>query len=978
MIKHIEKLLFDKTKDTKSDILYAQWNFDKRVIPSALQAVSNLFPHYSLHDESHSISIVNNIVRIIGIDNLEKLSAIDLWLILEASYYHDIGMVVSADKLNEAINSGEFPQFLEQIKQDNKNSLYETANLFDVVEGKIKFKNDNFSLEVLDGIKYLLAEFFRKYHSDRSTDIILNPEVELSILSPRAIIPARIFKILAEICACHTKDFIDVYNLPFTEVGIDIEDAHPRYIACLLRIGDLLDLDNNRFSEVMLRTLTKIPLDTLRHKSKHLSIERFRADRDKIEIKAKCDKYETASITQHWFNYLNFEISNQMAKWNDIVPSKELGYLPTVGDLKVELLQYDLIDGKNKPKFSVDTDKALSLLQGAGIYDGAYQCIREILQNSVDATLIRIWLEHKIDNDFVNPQDKSFLELVKNYPIKISIKSTAPNVHFKNWQLIISDCGTGISTTDLMFLMNTGSSTKNRERSRIIDSMPNWMRPSGTFGIGFQSIFMLSNTVKLETKSFFDEQLQFIELNSPNSAKDGDILIEKKKSTHSIKPGTKLIIDYSTPIIPKSYSISSKHRNASLIAHNYDPFFHDSLDVELGQILDEILDFSFKCNMPIKLDIDGEEIGTMPLRESRFDYYDPINSLELTFQIGDITNKFGSYHINTYYKSQFADNNLRIEFLGIAVNIHQERASEVLTLNRNEIKREFQNKLYSQIIDSTFRILIQHFELIFTTKELKISGSMFLNYYSHLEIVKKNNIDQFDQWKNFEIGINNTMYIMNSLLNDFDTLKLIHKREEHSFMGDIYNITGTTLEITINGGGPAFEYTKFLLYMAKGYYTNISKFPDMIGTVKEIIFTKENKQSVNLDSEILTILTSHKKGIPNTARAFIPCSEAFLDLRVKDNARISYVSNYLIDDILYMAFPKMISPYVRFENTDKTLEMKLVLNEKLLDWVFNNRYNEQTTKVQISEAYMLFTSSFSLVEINNASSNQSNQTYYQP
>jgi HSP90 family molecular chaperone len=50
------------------------------------------------------------------------------------------------------------------------------------------------------------------------------------------------------------------------------------------------------------------------------------------------------------------------------------------------------IDGKNKPKFSVDTDKALSLLQGAGIYDGAHQCIREILQNAVDSTLIRIWL----------------------------------------------------------------------------------------------------------------------------------------------------------------------------------------------------------------------------------------------------------------------------------------------------------------------------------------------------------------------------------------------------------------------------------------------------------------------------------------------------------------------------------------------------------------------------------------------------------
>jgi hypothetical protein len=97
-------------------------------------------------------------------------------------------------------------------------------------------------------------------------------------------------------------------KLPFCEVGIDIEDAHPRFIACMLRIGDLLDLDNNRFSVVMLRTLTKIPIDTLNHKAKHLSIESFRVDREQIVIAANCEDYETASIAQHWFNYLNDEI----------------------------------------------------------------------------------------------------------------------------------------------------------------------------------------------------------------------------------------------------------------------------------------------------------------------------------------------------------------------------------------------------------------------------------------------------------------------------------------------------------------------------------------------------------------------------------------------------------------------------------------------------------------------------------------------
>jgi len=287
MIKYLEGKLFEKTKDNQSDILYAQWNYDKRLIPTALQAISNLFPHYSLHDESHSIAIINNIVRILGKENIDKLSAIDIWMILEASYYHDIGMVISGEKLTHAIKSDDFIQFVKEIQQNKASNLFETANLFIVDGNKIKYKNDYFNIEIFDGIKYLLAEYFRKYHANRSKEIVNNPLGELSLFSPRTIIPPRIFNILGEICSCHTKDFSEVLKLPYCEVGIDIEDSHPRFIACMLRIGDLLDLDNNRFSEVILNTLSKIPIDTIIHKAKHLSIDSFRADRHMIEIKAK-------------------------------------------------------------------------------------------------------------------------------------------------------------------------------------------------------------------------------------------------------------------------------------------------------------------------------------------------------------------------------------------------------------------------------------------------------------------------------------------------------------------------------------------------------------------------------------------------------------------------------------------------------------------------------------------------------------------
>lgn len=73
--------------------LVNQWGFDEKLIPKALQTVGNLFPHFSRHDESHSKQILVNIERLLG-ENIALLTATDTWLILEAAYWHDIGMVV--------------------------------------------------------------------------------------------------------------------------------------------------------------------------------------------------------------------------------------------------------------------------------------------------------------------------------------------------------------------------------------------------------------------------------------------------------------------------------------------------------------------------------------------------------------------------------------------------------------------------------------------------------------------------------------------------------------------------------------------------------------------------------------------------------------------------------------------------------------------------------------------------------------------
>ncbi|MDR3681121.1 MAG: ATP-binding protein [Flavipsychrobacter sp.] len=957
MLEYLESILREKTIGTQSEILFAQWSYDKKIIPTALQAVSNLFPHYSLHDETHSVTIVNNIIRILGKENIAKLSAIDIWLILEAAYCHDIGMVVSSEKMIEAIQTERFIQYFEDILSDPKNGLYSFATQFYVKNNKIELRDSVFKFELIDGIKFILAEYFRRVHAERSKEIIKNPLSELSLLSPRGVIPPRIFNILGDICSAHTMDFNSVMKLSFCEVGIDIEDAHPRFIACLLRIGDLLDLDNNRFSEVMLRTLTKVPIDTLNHKAKHLSIDSFRVDREVIEISAKCKDYDTANITQHWFNYLNSEISDQMINWNRIVPNKTFGYLPTIGNLKVELTNYDYIDGKHKPKFTVDTDKALNLLQGAGIYKNSYQCIRELLQNAVDATLLRIWEEYHETLDFSIPQSNDFLNVVKNYPIIININKIILDDIYNSYRIEIKDNGIGISNDDLKFLTNTGSSSKNHAKTSLVSKMPTWMKPSGTFGIGFQSIFMLVDVVKIETKSYFTEKFQKIELYSTNSLKDGDILIQKIKTNHTTKPGSKIIIDFKTKAIPTEYGTNGEFSRR--ISDNFDPFLHKSLDVESGQIIDEIMQFAEHSYIPINLQSDHEKLELKT--KGNFSFFDQENSLEMNIR----ANEYGGQSFKVYYKNQPIESSFNTLFLRIEINIHKEKASEILTLSRNKIKDEAFSKLFNQIMPSLYKVIIEKFDEIFVDKKHKEYASMFLHFYSGLSCVKGIDVSPFLHWKNIEIKLKgNKKITLGELISKMDVLKLIYDNYQIGKMReDTFDLRGNELYLSLDGSHPVYSTTNFFLYKAQEIFKSIKQTAYHKNKKQEIVFSKEPQGLFNRD-EVLEIIRIHYKNMHGySARMIIPCMEGFSVLRLKDLASKSYVYHYVSNNNIQIQYPKMLSPFVREEINIHNYSFNPIVNDDVINWVYENRYDSKTTKEEIIEGYKLFCEKIDIKEI---------------
>ena len=194
-MNYIEELLFEKTKDSNEGHVYAdQWKIAKSYLPQVLDTISHIFPHYSLHNSTHSEAIINNIIRILGPDSIDKLSIVDLWLILAAAYYHDCGMAVTGKDKEKMFEDGsDFVKYVERKQQDQLSPMNQYALLFTIRDNRLCFKDELLTLNSYEGARFLIADYIRNKHAERSGERI---EKEESLHFPGNPIPDRIIRIL--------------------------------------------------------------------------------------------------------------------------------------------------------------------------------------------------------------------------------------------------------------------------------------------------------------------------------------------------------------------------------------------------------------------------------------------------------------------------------------------------------------------------------------------------------------------------------------------------------------------------------------------------------------------------------------------------------------------------------------------------------------------------------------------------------------
>lgn len=424
--------------------------------------INRFFPEFTLHDEYHSARVCGWMYALLG-EHAEELTALEAALLVMAACCHDIGMSVGVDQETQ-MRKPAYHGWVEHFRQNPMDKMeYEKA-------GKI---TDD-----------LLRKYVRMHHHER----IGEHDLEWPDILVRKGITENDF---LELCRSHGTG-LSREKLTYKKKKYDL-----LLCAVLLRLADLLDYDISRSPQVLFRHLG------LNHPRNE---EEMQSAEEHLKNQAgEFDKLIVDGILRYTATYDHPEKEQKVRGYLDMV-QQELDYCAkelaqTASAWQNFRLPYRIDDhdvtrnGFSSKKFcmTMDQDKVIDLLTGENLYSDAGVFVRELLQNSIDAVLMRV------------KHDKKF----KLEDGLIQIETW--NDDQGNTWFCIRDNGTGMDEDIIEnHFLKVGNSyyTSDRFRYENRSGKGGSYTAISRFGIGILSCFMgdkAHTQLKVSTKRFGEE-----------------------------------------------------------------------------------------------------------------------------------------------------------------------------------------------------------------------------------------------------------------------------------------------------------------------------------------------------------------------------------------------------------------------------------------------------------------------------------------
>ena len=553
---HLHKIAeYDETVKNLESV----FNIQKQKVIRYIGSVVTSFPTYSTHDAVHSMNIISAIEKILGQKTIKKMSGIDTFLILMCAYMHDTGMLYSDEEVKQLWETEGFQDFLTSARK-REDEVGRAARKIDKAE-----KGEGCSvLEVRRSVAVILMEYFRPRHGQRIKHVTDARTSEFgSLLSiDDSFLPDRIIHNIYRISMAHNWSFEDILKeMPLAD-SFGVEEFHPRMVAYLIRMGDLCDMDNNRFNGVGIKVFGNLGEENLAHYFKHKSVETLHISSDGIVVVAnvcydmiqrECEenwlkhmeKAERDSalknifqntVKEHinWKSWLEQEVTAGKMHSMELFPEKKFISVP---ELKYKIL----IDGEESEsthknlKFLFSSEKAFKLIEDISIYqNNKLIFVRELIQNALDATKMQLYRTLSAYgfqfNEKTSPFDveRAYPNIFEEHAIMIhtDYSRETGKVYFS-----IRDKGIGISMDEFKRnILTTGRSWPERkEYQDEIKRMPEWLRPTGAFGIGLHTVFSVTDSLTIRTKS--DSENKANEMTLYSGKKGGYAFCKKTNQT---------------------------------------------------------------------------------------------------------------------------------------------------------------------------------------------------------------------------------------------------------------------------------------------------------------------------------------------------------------------------------------------------------------------------------------------------------------
>lgn len=500
----------------------------------AFQRTKTIIKHmgeFTLHDGDHLFRVLNLMEKLLTDSVIKNLSSPELMLLVLTAFFHDLGM--SPDERNviawKKIWDTE-PEFEDREEEQSYNEFkrfYSARPDQDEIIKRLIIQGKNTDADTIKS--YLITEFIRQTHADRAREII-DRDWNGKILFRDTDLTVE----FAQICFSHNEDALTLLDLDKNFLCGSNNIACLPVIGIILRLADILDFDAKRTPPVLYSHLYVRHPISINEWNKHRAVEAWEINPDLIQFNAKC-KHPAIEASIHAFcNMIDQELSicnniaNSLNEFNKN-KSREIN-LKFPFKVNREKIRTET-DIRNKPKyiyrdtqFNLSKRQVIDLLMGTKLYGNPEVALRELLQNSIDACLLRQAQEAKWGN---------------SYRPEVTVKYYIEN---KDIILEIEDNGTGMDQYIIdNYYSKVGSSFYKSTDFYNLKSESNAdFTPTSRFGIGILSCFMVADTLIVDTKRVY----------APHKSSDAlNIAVEGQESIFWIKEGQREIPGTTTKLI---------------------------------------------------------------------------------------------------------------------------------------------------------------------------------------------------------------------------------------------------------------------------------------------------------------------------------------------------------------------------------------------------------------------------------------------